>query len=91
MPDLGPRILNRIMEAHPEKACRAGRAGPGPPSDAPDPLQNVRWWILGGFVLVLAGGGYYVIQRNKNAPAMAATAGGGSMPVPRSPVPMRCQ
>ncbi len=56
--------------------------GLGPPSDAPDPLQNVRWWILGGFVLVLAGGGYYVIQRNKNAPAMAATAGGGSMPVP---------
>ena len=56
--------------------------GLGPPSDAPDPLQNVRWWILGGFVLVLAGGGYYVIQRNKNAPTMAATAGGGSMPVP---------
>jgi len=61
--------------------------GLGPPSDAPDPLQNVRWWILGGFVLILAGGGYYVIQRNKNAPAMAATAGGGSMPVPPAPAP----
>ena len=58
--------------------------GLGPPSDAPDPLQNSRWWILGGFVVVLAVGGYYVTQRSKNAPAMAATAGGGSMPVPPS-------
>ena len=58
--------------------------GLGPPSDAPDPLQNSRWWILGGFVVVLAVGGYYVTQRSKNAPAMAA-AGGGSMPVPPTP------
>jgi 5-hydroxyisourate hydrolase-like protein (transthyretin family) len=52
--------------------------GLGPPSDAPDPLQNFRWWILGVFAVVLVGGGYYVIQRSKNAPAMAA-AGGGSL------------
>ena len=52
--------------------------GLGPPSDAPDPLQNFRWWILGAFTLLLAGGGYYVTQRNKNAPAIA-TAGGGAV------------
>ncbi len=55
--------------------------GLGPPSEAPDPLQNSRWWILGAFALVLLGGGYYVTQRNKNAPAMAA-AGGGNVAVP---------
>ena len=56
--------------------------GLGPPSEAPDPLQSFRWWILGGFAVVLAGGGYYVTQRSKHAPAISATAGGGSMPVP---------
>src|SRR5258706_9393238 len=55
--------------------------GLGPPSEAPDPLQNSRWWILGAFALVLLGGGYYVTQRNKNAPAMAA-AGGGNVAGP---------
>jgi 5-hydroxyisourate hydrolase-like protein (transthyretin family) len=59
--------------------------GLGPPSDAPDPLQNFRWWILGAFALVLAGGGYYVTQRNKNAPAMAAASGGAvSVPLTQS-------
>jgi hypothetical protein len=52
--------------------------GLGPPSDAPDPLENFRWWILGTFAVVLAGGGYYVTQRSKNATA-TATAGGGSV------------
>jgi hypothetical protein len=52
--------------------------GLGPPSEAPDPLQNFRWWILGAFALVLAGGGYYVTQRSKKAPALASAAGGGS-------------
>jgi 5-hydroxyisourate hydrolase-like protein (transthyretin family) len=49
--------------------------GLGPPSDAPDPLQNFRWYILGGFAALLLGGGYYVTQRNKNTDAMAATGG----------------
>ena len=41
--------------------------GLGPPSDAPDPLQKYRWWIIGGFVLALAGGAYYVTTRQKAA------------------------
>ena len=49
--------------------------GLGPPSDAPDPLQNFRWWILGTFGLVLIGGGIYVTMRNKQV----ALAGGGSL------------
>ena len=73
--------------------------GLGPPSDAPDPLQNFRWWILGIFGAVLVAGGGYVLWRNKNFPAMA-TAGAGNVtvapitgtytaPVTRDPAPAR--
>ena len=54
--------------------------GLGPPSEAPDPLQNFRWWILAGFGLILVGGGAYVTWRNKNMPALAA-GGGSAAPV----------
>jgi hypothetical protein len=55
--------------------------GLGPPSDAPDPLENFKWWILLGFGIVLVGGGVYVTLRNKKASAMAGTPG---MSVPAS-------
>ena len=43
--------------------------GLGPPIDAPDPLQKYRWYLLGGFAIVLAGGAWYVAsQRNLAAP-----------------------
>ena len=50
--------------------------GLGPPIDAPDPLQKYRWWIIGGFVIALAGGAYYVTTRQKTA---FAPAGGGEV------------
>ena len=34
--------------------------GLGPPIDAPDPLEKYRWYILGGFALVLAAGAIYI-------------------------------
>jgi hypothetical protein len=39
--------------------------GLGPPIDAPDPLEKYRWYILGGFALVLAGGAVYIAKRSK--------------------------
>ena len=52
------------------------RSGPGgglgPPIDAPDPLQQWRWPIIGGFVLALAGGAFYMTKRQR-----AAVASGG--------------
>jgi hypothetical protein len=39
--------------------------GLGPPIDAPDPLEKYRWYILGGFGLVLAAGAIFVIGRSK--------------------------
>ena len=41
--------------------------GLGPPIDAPDPLQQYRWWILGGFAAVLVLGGIYVASRQQSA------------------------
>jgi hypothetical protein len=37
--------------------------GIGPPIDAPDPLAKYRWYILGGFAVVLAGGAIYMVRR----------------------------
>jgi hypothetical protein len=41
--------------------------GLGPPIDAPDPLEKFRWYILGGFAIVLAGGAIYIASRSKAA------------------------
>jgi len=42
--------------------------GLGPPIDAPDPLEKYRWYILGGFGIVLAVGAVYVAKRSHAAP-----------------------
>ena len=42
--------------------------GLGPPIDAPDPLEKFRWYILGGFALVLVVGAIYIATRTKSAP-----------------------
>lgn len=47
--------------------------GIGPPIDAPDPLQKYRWWIIGGFIIALFGGAYYVNTRQR-----VAVAGGSN-------------
>jgi hypothetical protein len=58
--------------------------GLGAPIDAPDPLHNFRWWILGGLAIVLVGGGVFVVSRaNQQAPIAVAPA-----PVPIPPKTM---
>jgi hypothetical protein len=42
--------------------------GLGPPIDAPDPLEKYRWYILGGFGIMLAAGATYIATRSKTAP-----------------------
>jgi len=42
--------------------------GLGPPNEAPDPLDKYRWYFLGGFAVVLAGGAIYISGRNKTVP-----------------------
>jgi hypothetical protein len=41
--------------------------GLGPPIDAPDPLEKYRWYILGGFGVVLAAGAVYIAKRPRMA------------------------
>lgn len=48
--------------------------GLGPPIDAPDPLEKYRWYILGGFAVVLAGGAFYITKRSP-ATQVATTPG----------------
>jgi hypothetical protein len=52
--------------------------GLGPPIDAPDPLQQYRWWVLGGFAAVLVGGGVYVASRQQSAARSLARQKPGS-------------
>ena len=58
----------------PQTAGRDSRPGGGlgPPSESTDPLDKYRWYILGGFALALAGGGYYIAKRSPKT----AVAGG---------------
>ena len=44
--------------------------GIGPPIDAPDPLEKYRWFILGGFAIVLTLAAFYIVGGSK-ARAMA--------------------
>jgi hypothetical protein len=48
--------------------------GLGPPTDAPDPLQKYRWYILGGFAAVLAAGAVYVASKQQSAARAARRA-----------------
>ena len=41
--------------------------GLGPPIDAPDPLEKYRWYILGGFALVMTAGAFYISKRPRTA------------------------
>ena len=52
--------------APPGRDARPG-GGLGPPSDAPDPLEKYRWYILGGFAVVLSAGAVYIANRSKTA------------------------
>lgn len=54
----------------PQVSGREGRPGGGlgPPIEAPDPLDKYRWYILGGFAIVLAGGAIYISTRSKSVP-----------------------
>jgi hypothetical protein len=56
--------------------------GLGAPIDAPDALQQYRWYILGGFALLLAFGGWVVTKRQ---PRNAVAAAPASKPVTALP------
>ena len=56
--------------------------GLGAPIEAPDPFDNYRYYILGGFGIVLVAGAIYTVNRSKSSPSSpqpaVATAAGPS-------------
>lgn len=38
--------------------------GLGKPDEDPDPMDQYRWWLLGGFGIVLAGGAVYITRKS---------------------------
>ncbi len=50
--------------------------GLGPPIDAPDPLHQYRWYLLGGFVLLLGVGAVLIVTRQGSAPSSTASPAG---------------
>jgi hypothetical protein len=79
--------------AAPQARARDTRPGGGlgPPIDAPDPLEKYRWYILGGFAVVLTAGAVFIARRSKTSfvtdipsdvvksAASAKTAGGSGL------------
>jgi len=55
--------------ANPAAADTRPGGGLGPPIEAPDPLEKYRWYILGGFGLVLTAGAVYIARRPQTAVA----------------------
>jgi hypothetical protein len=57
--------------------------GLGAPIDAPDPLDNYRYYILGGFGIVLVAGAVYTVNRSRSsAIPVHATVATSAGPVP---------
>lgn len=65
--------------------------GIGAPIQSPDPLGNVSWYILGGFAVLLAAGGFYVTYRGRNTAASAGTTAAIDPTVPADFAALRAQ
>jgi hypothetical protein len=62
--------------------------GLGPPIDAPDPLEKYRWYILGGFGIVLTAGAVFILGRSRTAAVSDMAASEIELPqAPRSAKP----
>jgi hypothetical protein len=74
-------------------AAAAGRdarpgGGLGPPIDAPDPLEKYRWYILGGFAVMLAAGAVYITKRSR-IPSLATIPDFGASDIEANGPPAR--
>jgi hypothetical protein len=64
---LQPRVEGGSTQGDKEVAARETRPGGGlgPPIDAPDPLQNYRWYILGSIATALLASAVHVARRRQ--------------------------
>jgi hypothetical protein len=74
----GTGLMPEPREQADSQAAQGDRPGGGlgPPIEAPDPLEKYRWYILGGFALVLTAGGIYIAKRSpgQTVPELAAVS-----------------
>jgi hypothetical protein len=61
--------------------------GLGPPIDAPDPLEKYRYYILGGFGVVLVAGAIYIVTRSKAATVPGYAPTDAELGIPPAPKP----
>jgi hypothetical protein len=54
--------------------------GLGKPGEDPDPLDQYRWWLLGGLGAALAGGAVYITSRSKPETPVAVAMGSVAAP-----------
>lgn len=69
------------------EAPRPG-GGLGAPIDAPSPLGNARWYIIGGLMVVFGGGAFWVLHKrtsHANQPDAQAATSSSSRPSPPLP------
>ncbi len=62
------------QEQQPQARDNRPGGGLGAPIDAPDPLKKYQLWILGGFAVLLAIGGWVVTKRQPATPLAATSA-----------------
>jgi len=65
-------------QAEAGNAANRPGGGLGPPIDAPDPLHQYRWYLLGGFVLLLGVGAVLIVTRSGPAPPPVTAGPGGN-------------
>lgn len=62
-----PSDENAQGSSQPQGGGSRPGGGLGPPIDAPPPLRQYQWWILGGFAAALLIGGIFIASRQQSA------------------------
>lgn len=76
LPDQNQNASNQDSGASSASDNRPG-GGLGKPGEDPDPLDQYRWWLLGGLGAALAGGAVYITSKSKTANPAPSVASAG--------------
>lgn len=58
--------------------------GLGPPTNAPDPLSGLRWYVISGIVAIMAGGVFFALRRKPSADETVSPGPPAASPAPAS-------
>ena len=77
--DQNQNASNEAQGAPAATADNRPGGGLGKPGEDPDPLDQYRWWLLGGLGAALAGGAVYITSRSKTQTPLAAPVAAGTV------------